>query len=248
MLDKNLQYLRKLHKLSQQELADTFSIPRSTLGDYERGKTEPNIEMLIRMSQYFDLSLDHLLQHKLYNDSHLLTKDDNLKILAITLDSQKKANIELVHTKAEAGYLESFQDPEYISELPKIQLPSLSEGTYRAFEISGDSMLPIESGSIIISKYIESISHIKDGRTYIIVSKSDGLVYKRVKNDSVAKRLILVSDNDLYLPYAIDYTDISEVDGWVCIFYCVEPPCRFSQVYPLSILVLGYIGLSSAIE
>ena len=47
MLAQNLKYLRKQFNLSQQELSEIFDIPRTTLGDYERGKTEPNVSNLV---------------------------------------------------------------------------------------------------------------------------------------------------------------------------------------------------------
>ncbi len=211
MLDLNLKHLRKQHQISQQELADAMEIPRSTLGDYERGKTEPNIALLLKMAGYFDISIDTLVAEKIYLDDLRVAKNEALKILAITVDSNNRGNIELVDTKAEAGYLDSFQDPEYIRELPKIRFPGIPSGTYRGFEIQGDSMLPMEPGSIIICSFVERIEHIKDDRTYIIVSKRDGLVYKRVKRDDKSNQLLLNSDNEVFLPYTIDYEDVNEV-------------------------------------
>lgn len=212
MLADNLKYLRKKFKLSQQELSDIFDIPRTTLGDYERGKTEPNIANLVRLSKYFDVSLDSLLAGKLHHDELRIAQDDKLKVLAVSINADtNRNNIELVDTKAEAGYLESFSDPEYIRDLPKISLPNMVEGTFRGFEIHGDSMLPLESGTIIIAKYVESISHIKDEKTYIVVSKNAGLVYKRVRKDEDNGQLILISDNTAYLPYGIDYSEIQEI-------------------------------------
>ncbi len=211
MLAKNLQFLRKQKGLSQQELADSFSIPRSTLGDYERGKTEPNVDTLIRFSQFFECSVDHLIKYKLYNDNLQWSESQAMKILAISVDSENQDNVELVDTKAEAGYLESFRDPEYIRDLPKIKLPNLADGTYRGFEIEGDSMLPMQSGSIVISRYLESYKDIKDNKTYIIVSREDGLVYKRVRKDLPNNQLVLISDNPTFLPYTIALQDIQEI-------------------------------------
>ncbi len=211
MLDQNLKYLRKQKHLSQQDLADAMAIPRSTLGDYERGKTEPNIALLIKMANYFGQSVDALISQKIYQSEYQIAKSEKLKVLAISIDSDNNGNIELVDTKAEAGYLDSYQDPEYIRDLPKIQFPSIPKGTYRGFEITGDSMLPIESGSVIICSYIEKIENIKDDKTYIVVSKREGLVYKRVKKDTLQNQLILRSDNESYLPYVIDYEEIDEI-------------------------------------
>ncbi|GLR19716.1 XRE family transcriptional regulator [Portibacter lacus] len=211
MLAENLKYLRKKKKLSQQELADTLEIPRTTLGDYERGKTEPNIDTLIRFSSFYETNLDRLLTSNLGLQDYEIIKNQNFRVLAISVDQNNNGNIELVDTKAEAGYLESFSDPEYIKDLPKIQFPNIPDGTFRGFEIEGESMLPMEPGSIVVCSYVENLSQIKDDRTYIIVGKNEGLVYKRVIRNEGRRSLILMSDNPLYAPYEINYEDVAEI-------------------------------------
>jgi len=210
-LASNLKYLRKKAKISQGELADEFAVARTTMGDYERGKTEPNLEMLVKMSKKFDVAIDDLIVNDLSHNELEIAKNDKLKVLAISVDNDNNENIELVDTKAEAGYLDSFSDPEYIRDLPKISFPNIPDGTYRGFTINGDSMLPMESGSVVICQYVENIRDIKEDRTYVIVSEDQGLVYKRVAKNNKESKLILSSDNDAYLPYEIDYNQISEV-------------------------------------
>lgn len=211
MLSTNLNYLRKSKKISQQKLADDMGIPRTTLGDYERGKTEPNIEMLIRLADYFEVTIDALVRNNLSHRDLEIIKNKNMKVLAITLDKDQNENIELVASKAEAGYLENFQDPEYVRDLPKIHFPNIPRGTFRGFEIHGDSMLPMESGSVVICSYIEQLNAIKNNKTYIIASKQNGLVYKRVMLDKEGQRLTLISDNEVYPPYTIGFDDVAEV-------------------------------------
>lgn len=211
MISKNLNYLRKKNKISQQALADAMEIPRTTLGDYERGKTEPNLAMLIKLSDYFEVKVDDLIRADLSHQDLEILRNKDLRVLAISVDQDNNGNIELVDTKAEAGYLESFNDPEYIRDLPKIAFPSIPEGTYRGFEIRGESMLPVEPGSVVICSYVERLSDVKDGRTYIIVSKDDGLVYKRVRNLKDKNSFFLQSDNESYLPYEIPYEEVAEI-------------------------------------
>jgi transcriptional regulator with XRE-family HTH domain len=211
MLGANIKYLRNKNKLSQQELADKLSVPRSSLSDYERGHTQVSIENLIRLSDIFDVRIDDLVKTNLSHRDLELIRNRDLRVLAISVDSDQNANIELVATKAEAGYLESFADPEYIRDLPKIAFPNIPQGTYRGFEIHGDSMLPLESGSIVICSYVESLSDIKADRTYVIISQREGVVYKRLRPDHKNNKLTLISDNDAYLPYEIHYGDIGEV-------------------------------------
>src|SRR5678815_5471669 len=203
MLSKNLQYLRKKTNHSQQELADLLEIPRTTWSGYELGKVEPNITMLQKISAFFKQPVDRLVSQRIDFDELEVAKSGNLRVLAITMDQDQRQNIELVSSKAEAGYLDSFQDPEYVRDLPKMNIPNLPTGSYRAFEIRGDSMLPMPSGSLVISQYVETLKELKDDKTYIIVSQENGIVYKRIKNHTSENHITAISDNEVYSPYTI---------------------------------------------
>lgn len=210
MLGDNLKYLREIKKISQQQAADDLGLPRTTLGDYERNHTEPSITTLIKIAKYFNVGLDDLLKHQL-DVLQPKSLDRDFKVLAVTVDSESRQNIELVDVKAAAGYMESFQDPQFVKKLPKLSLPKLHQGSYRAFEIKGDSMLPIESGTIIIGQYVERISDIKNDSTYVIIGKEEGVVYKRVRVLKDKKEIQLISDNSLYETYTIGYSDVGEI-------------------------------------
>ncbi len=209
-LTKNLNYLRKKHKVSQQVLADVLGVARTTLGDYERGKTEPNIETLIKIAEYFDVKVDDLIRENLSHQDLEILRNKDMRVLAISVDSENRQNIELVDKKAEAGYLESFQDPEYISELPKLYFPQIPEGTYRAFEIQGNSMLPLLPGSIVICGYVEDLRDLKNDRTYVIATR-EGIVYKRIFTNINEHSITAISDNPAYPPYTIPFEDIAEI-------------------------------------
>ncbi len=106
--------------------------------------------------------------------------------------------------KAAAGYLAGYADPDFIDELNTFTLPMLCGGNYRAFEIIGDSMLPTQSGSVIVGEKVEDIDGIKTSNTYIVVSRNEGIVYKRVlKSNRSKNKVTLVSDNPLYEPYQV---------------------------------------------
>jgi SOS-response transcriptional repressor LexA len=88
----------------------------------------------------------------------------------------------------------------------------LSGGHYRAFEIIGDSMMPTPSGSIIVGEKVESIDDVKNGMAYIVVSKNEGIVYKRIqKNNKNKSKITLESDNPSFQPYQINTADIVEL-------------------------------------
>src|SRR5690606_26100835 len=100
-----------------------------------------------------------------------------------------------------------------MEQLPHFHLPNLSQNaTYRAFEIKGDSMLPLVSGTILIGAYVEQLMDIKNGKTYVLVTGTEGVVYKRVFNYLEENgKLFLSSDNELYKPFEIQGNDVLEV-------------------------------------
>ncbi len=210
LVSSNIKHLRKQKSWTQQDLADRLEIKRSLIGSYEEGRADPRISTLLKIAEVFNLSMDDLISQDLtqYN-----RPQKSAKILAITVDSQEKENIELVPQKAAAGYTNGYADPEYLQDLPRFQLPNLpKDRTYRAFEISGDSMLPIQPGTIIIGQYLEHASDVKNGNTYVIVSEQEGVVYKRAFNYINEKSLLyLVSDNTLYAPYELNASGILEI-------------------------------------
>jgi SOS-response transcriptional repressor LexA len=122
------------------------------------------------------------------------------------------AEIQFVPVKAAAGYLAGYADLEFIDELNTFTLPMLGAGNYRAFEIIGDSMLPTTSGSVIVGEKVEGIDDVKTSNTYIVVSRNEGIVYKRVlKNNRSKNKVTLVSDNPQYEPYHVNSEDIMEL-------------------------------------
>lgn len=211
MISKNVKYLRSKNSISQQELADALRVGRTSLGDYERGRTEPDISTLIKLSDYFSISIDDLLRKDLQKEDYEIIRNKHMRVLAITVDKDNNENIEFVESKAQAGYLENFNDPEYIRELPKIYFPIIPEGTFRGFEIRGDSMLPMEPGSIVICSYVESLSDIKDDRTYVVISREGGIVYKRLKKLNNENNILLISDNPEYKPFTMPLEEIAEL-------------------------------------
>lgn len=53
--------LRKERKMTQQELADVFSVRVRTYQGYEYGESYPEVAKLITIADYFDVSLDYLV-------------------------------------------------------------------------------------------------------------------------------------------------------------------------------------------
>lgn len=216
-LASNIKYLRNKKNLSQQALADEIDISRSKLVSYEDSRAEPSISTLIMVSNYFKLPIDTLVKHNisLSNNDTFIDIGSNRVLFPIMVDKENNDVIEVVPIKASAGYTNGYSDPEYISNLPQMDLPFLPTGKHRAFPINGDSMEPwVKDGSFVIGKYVEDIREIRDGQTYVVVTEDDGLVYKRIyTNDHT---FTLKSDNTIYSPYNIVKENVLELWEYTC--------------------------------
>ena len=205
---QNLKYLRKLRGWTQEEFAVKLGIKRSLIGAYEEERADPRIEVLEIVGDIFKLSLDDLLLKDLSNTGNsFLAKRRQQKMM-----TAERNLIHFVPVKAAAGYLAGYADSEFIDELNTFTLPMLSGGNYRAFEIIGDSMMPTPSGSIIVGEKVDNTEDIKNEQAYIVVSRNEGIVYKRlVKSNRAKNKLTLVSDNPQYQPYQVNAEDVVEL-------------------------------------
>lgn len=215
----NIKHLRSLKGFSQERFAQEIGWTRSMVGSYEEGRSEPPIDRLIDLSEYYTLPIDILVKNdlsKAKNTSFMQVGNQRL-LFPITVNEDDDELIEIIPTKASAGYLAGYADPEYIEQLQKIKLPFLPTGTHRAFPIKGDSMLPVKDGSYIVAKFVDDVNDIKDGRTYVVLTKNDGLVYKRLYNRIAEKQtLLLRSDNKTYEPYEVPIQEVLEVWEFTC--------------------------------
>ncbi len=230
---KNLKYLRKQKGFTQEEMAEKLGIKRSLIGAYEEERAEPRLEVLQILCEMYELTLEELLFKNLADGKMAYIERRQVG----KLGESRLSVIAFVPIKATAGYMAGYGDPSYIDELNTFTLPMLAPGNYRAFEIVGDSMMPTPSGSIIVGEKVEEVDDVKSTDTYIVVSRSEGIVYKRI--DKVVKgkkQLTLVSDNPVYQPYTVNTNDVAEL--WQAKFIISKPtsPVSFDVNHLASVI------------
>lgn len=229
-LKENLKLLRKRRKRSQEEVARSLSITRSAYNSYENGVAEPGIQLLIKLADFFQLSLDKFVKFDLamLNESQLSQLEKGydidisgtrLRVLATTVDSNNNENVEIVPVNARAGYTAGYADPDFIAGLPAFNMPFLNQNRkHRSFPIKGDSMPPVADGAFVTGEYVQDWSTIRNGLPYIIVTKDDGIVFKITYNQIEEEgTLLLCSTNPMYEPYTVKVNDVFEV--WKFVHY-----------------------------
>lgn len=253
----NLKLLRKRRGKTQDELAFILGMKRSTLNGYENNVSQPGIDVLIKISSYFKISIDTLIKidlskltlnqlYQLENGQDVYITGENLRVLATTINSSNVENIELVPEKAKAGYSNGYSDPEYIAELPVFQLPFLSKNKkFRTFQLNGDSMLPIPDKSWVTGEFIQDWNNILSGDAYIILSVNDGIIFKIVENKLKSEsKLTLYSLNPAYEPFDIHVKDMREV--WKFVHYISDEIPE--PVLPNQTIIKTVTGLKNEME
>ncbi|MGL4630802.1 MAG: XRE family transcriptional regulator [Leadbetterella sp.] len=227
-ISKNIAHLRHLKGVSQEYLATELNITRSRLSSWEEHRAEPPIDLIIRLSEYFNVSVDSLVKidlTKVQDLRDLLKIGGNRILFPVMVDTEGRDLVELVPVRASAGYLQGYSNDEFISNLPRISLPIDGPGKYRGFPIQGDSMPPLQTGSYVVGQFVEEIKDIKNGKTYVVLTQQDGLVYKRLYNKlDEDGHIHLHSDNKAYQSYQLPPEEIFEIWSFVCSIHMSDSP------------------------
>ncbi len=142
---KNIKKIRSVKGLSQQAFADLFSMKRGTLGAYEEGRSEPKIETIIKIANYFSISIDHILTQELTVNELLRFKGD---LTTYTEDLTKDicTTIPYITDEVKKEYIEFYDNANFISELPTLKLPLDNSKEYRAYLVTNLKMTAKDRG------------------------------------------------------------------------------------------------------
>jgi len=224
----NIKILRKRKGKSQEEMALALGLNRSTYSGYENNIAQPNLENILKISQLFGITIEDLIAKDfskfkelewriLTEQSEARLKGHALRVLATVVDINRDEVVEVIPEKASAGYASGFSDPEFFIDFPTLSLPFLSSNKkYRAFPIQGDSMPPVSQGSIVVGEFIQDWTGIKSETNYVLVTKTEGIVFKKVRKKEDSANLMLISANLAYAPYELPISEVLEVWKFVC--------------------------------
>src|SRR5690606_4925898 len=101
-IQANIKHLRSLKELSQERFADELGWSRSIVGSYEEGRSEPPIDRLIDLSNYFKIPIDILVRNDLRKakDTSFIDIGSKRVLFPITVNEDNEDLIEIVPAKA----------------------------------------------------------------------------------------------------------------------------------------------------
>ncbi|ALM20914.1 hypothetical protein JCM19294_2496 [Nonlabens tegetincola] len=193
---KRFKIIREELGKTQSEFAQLLGAGSST-ADIERGKKKITGSVVVELLKQFQIN-PMWLYGTSYNKKLDTSASTSPKV--VTLDSNERENMIMVPIKASAGYASNVQDTDWYNELPafNIPLPQYKEGSYRAFQVKGDSMLPVlQPKEWVMGKAVESMAAANNNRIHVVVTPDSVLVKKLRKTES-SREVYLISLNREY--------------------------------------------------
>lgn len=181
---KTLLTLRKNKGLTQKEIAEHLGISRQAYANYEAGNREPDINTLKLLSEYFEVSIDVLLEN--------------------TSKVKKGVKIPVYGNVAAGIPLEAITD---IDEWEEISEDVAATGEYIALRINGDSMEPrMSRGDVVIVRLQPDV---ENGDMAIVLINGGEATCKKIQK--TPDGILLMSINTAYAPMFYSNKQIEEL-------------------------------------
>ena len=200
-IGEQINNLRKQHGLSQDDFANLFNVSRQTISNWENGKSYPDLEMIIKVSDYFKISIDELLK----NDVQTVKKIDNEK------KAKKKYLILLLvlcflGTVIIWGLYSKYQDSI------EVDFTMEKHETYKSNETKEPSM-NIANGYFSVPKDEKLDIQVKgatdNGKLHITITDKDNKIYYQLDGQELNDLQTLYFEKGSYIIQIVadDYTE-----------------------------------------
>ncbi|MGK0290138.1 MAG: transcriptional regulator with XRE-family HTH domain [bacterium] len=200
---KNIKKIRGVKRLSQQAFADIFLLKRATLGAYEEGRSEPKIDTIIKVANYFSISIDLILTKEI-TVNQLLRFDGG-----VTTDVNQVVKVGLVEVPFVSelnceAFVYNFIKSETYELLPRISIPVEKKNDMLAFVIQDLMMVSNEEGlfpgDVVIGERVR-IDNIEEGEVVMVLVNETIFVRRFSKTGST---YLLLADHINISPLLID--------------------------------------------
>jgi SOS-response transcriptional repressor LexA len=207
---KRFKQVREELKLTQAAFAEELGIGATT-ADIERGRTRiPGYAVKELLKKY---RINPLWLFGESSQKYLQSEHSTMSPRVITVDGAGNDNIVMVSAKAAAGYPLNIGDAQWFESLPAFGIPlaEFRNATFRGFQVSGDSMLPVlRSGEWVFTKAVDDWNHLNAQLIYVVVT-AESILVKKIKKENDGISTQLLSLNPEYPPIRIDRSEIQEL-------------------------------------
>lgn len=217
---KNIKKIRTIKGLSQSAFADIFNLKRATLGAYEEHRSEPKIDTIIKIANYFSIKIDTLLTSDI-TVNELLQFKENLATYSEVIKKDLCTKIPLITDSNTTDYLTHFENKIFIDEMPCIRLPLDNSKKFRALSISNLEMTNKDKGfypkDIVIGEQIplDTLQKLTNG-TLVFIVIDNQIIFRRIYITN--KNIILRAEHKNIDDKTFKISNIKELWAVQCVF------------------------------
>jgi transcriptional regulator with XRE-family HTH domain len=228
---KNIRKIRNVKNMSQQAFADLFDLKRGTLGAYEEKRSEPKIETILKIANYFSITVDDLLTKEL-TVNHLLKFKGDLSLNTEEPVQEKLARIPLITEQHQKNYITNFENEYFIEELPCLHLPINTEKKFRGYTVINLEMTNHDQGlypkDVVIGEFIpkEVYKKLENG-CMVLALVNEELILRRLY--ITKNKITLRADHKSVEDKVFELTKIEELWKIRYVFYKRLPEVNPSQ-------------------
>ena len=218
---KNIKKIRSVKNLSQQNFADLFDLKRATLGAYEEGRSEPKIDTIIKVANYFSISIDDILTRDLTVNELLKFKGgvttDVTKLTHLTFNE-----VPCITESNSADYIINALNEGFVKQLPTLRLPVKTDRALRAYTINNLEMTSHDKGlfpnDIVIGHYYP-LNKLKDliNGTLVLILVDQKLILRRAY--VLKDQIVLKADHSNVEDKTFFIKDVQEIWKIKYVFY-----------------------------
>ena len=177
---KNIKKIRGTNRLSQETFATIFSLKISTLSAYEEGRSETKIDTIIKVANYFSISIDDILTKEI-TINQLLSFDEGITTDVNQVVKSSFTEVPFINELNSSVFINDFKLSQSYSVLPTITVPIEKSSNLLAFTIQDLFMVTNEEGlfpnDVVVGEAIEPANLIKGD--VVITLANDSLFVRR---------------------------------------------------------------------
>lgn len=215
-----LELLKSAKKVpSVRQFSKTIGVHPQCISDIMTGKREVNTDIIQKSMLHFSINPSYVFSGsglKFLDEEEVEIIPESEVVMTVVTDNEGEERIVHIPYAAQAGYIDQLNDPVFLKDLPSFSLPDsrFKTGSYRCFDVSGDSMEPtLFASDQLICEFIEPNywKSLRSNYVYVVITDT-GIVVKRVVNTIEDDECILLkSDNNFYDPLKIHLDNVKEI-------------------------------------
>jgi transcriptional regulator with XRE-family HTH domain len=201
--------LRKKKNITQNDFANKLGLKRTTITNYETGTSSPDNERLVAIAKILGVSIDDLLTKDLSS-----FKTGIVSETSTLYETPKYEGIPLLPIGAFAGISSNTDYSIMSNSIEDRYVVPLFGKTEVDFmiQVKGNSMQPkYNSGDVVACKFIKELTFIQWNKTYVIDTKSQGTIIKRLKKPREKDMVTCLSDNIEFDDFELPISEIRNV-------------------------------------